>query len=108
MQQCCKIQVTQLEQQERHHRFQRPYDPTIAQKCYEEQEEDNQEYEKLSGRKDFFFAWECVSLMGPNSTIDFVIKDQDQLFCLLTVLNHKINKVPVIADRYGCQSVCMS
>jgi len=41
-----------------------------------------------------FYAWECLSLVLKNrSTIDFVIKDNKDLMCLLHVLVHGLNKI---------------
>ena len=41
---------------------------------------------------EFFYAWECMSLVMANrTTVDFVIKDNFQMMCLLHVLQNKLN-----------------
>ena len=54
---------------------------------------------KLEGRRDFFYPWQCVTLLEENASIDLVVKDREECFALLTVLNYFINKSPV----YNCQ-----
>ena len=48
-------------------------------------------YKKLTQKPNYFFAWECISLCIENATVDFAIKNRDQLFALLTVLNDRLN-----------------
>ena len=41
---------------------------------------------KLSKVDDLFYSWECVSLVLDTSTVDFVIKDTQNMLSLLHVL----------------------
>ena len=40
-----------------------------------------------------FYAWECVSLVIASSrtSVDFVVKDNTDLMCLLHVIKHGLN-----------------
>ena len=42
----------------------------------------------MSHYDDMFYAWECVSLVLENYTIDFVIKDMYNMMYFLHVLQH--------------------
>jgi hypothetical protein len=44
---------------------------------------------------DFFHPWQCISLHLVNSTVDFVVKNKDELFALIRVLNVHIYKVSI-------------
>lgn len=80
--------MTQKEHEDLKDRFTQPYDPYYNQRPYEVREEEEEIYKKLHKKTDFFYSWECVSLYDIRSTVDFVVKDREQLFALLTVLNH--------------------
>ena len=39
-----------------------------------------------------FYAWECVSIVLNNhTTVDLVIKDMNELMCLLHLIHHKLH-----------------
>ena len=49
-----------------------------------------------------FYAWQCVSLVMALSktSVDFVIKDDTDLICLLHVLKHGLSE----EKNYKCQA----
>ena len=53
-----------------------------------------------------FYAWECVSLvMGSSRTsVDFVVKDNTDLMCLLHVIRHGLNN-QVSSSIENCQTI---
>lgn len=69
------------------------YEPDQGVKSFEEEEELKDDYERINANPSFFHAWNCVSLHMSNATVDFVIKDKNQCFALIHVLNHLVNKV---------------
>ena len=56
---------------------------------------------KLSSRSELFYAWECVSLVLENFTIDFVIKDSYHMMYFLHILQHNTMQTPP-AGVHGC------
>ena len=56
---------------------------------------------KLGSYNEMFYAWECVSLVTQNYTVDFVIKDMYNMMYFIHVLQHKIMQKPPPGVR-GC------
>ena len=56
---------------------------------------------KLSHYQEMFYAWECVSLVMENYTIDFVIKDLYDMMYLIHVLQHRTMQEPP-RGAHGC------
>jgi hypothetical protein len=88
------LRIAEMELNLMETRFDKPYDKDFGKRSFEEREDMQTEYNKINSQVDFFHPWYCVSLHVYNATVDFAIKDKNQLFALLHVLNHKVNGVP--------------
>ena len=56
---------------------------------------------KLSHYQEMFYAWECVSLVMANYTIDFVVKDMYDMMYFIHVLQHMTMQAPP-PGVHGC------
>ena len=72
-------------------RFDLPYNPDYSRKSFEEIEEQRENQEKFRAIAEVFQPWDCVSLHINNSTVDFAVKDKQDMFALLHVLHHTVN-----------------
>lgn len=70
---------------------------------YDKRQKDMAQSQRLAafvGSDSMFYAWDCVSLiMSNNTTVDFVVKDNHNLMCLLHVLQHKLR---CVKEELGC------
>ena len=41
-----------------------------------------------------FYSWQCISLVMANYTIDFIIKEDFEMMCLIHLLLHKLGGGP--------------
>ena len=70
------------------------YNPFFGKKQIEFIEDEQKLVNGIESEPDFWYTWQCVTLLDGYTTIDLVIKDKTQMLALLGVLHHHVNKVP--------------
>jgi hypothetical protein len=98
------LRISEIEHAKSEDQFQKAYDPYFSRKSLEEREEAQMAYNKIYMQKDFFHPWNCISLHLKNATIDFTVKEKNEMFALIHVLNHLVNLVPSAAK---CSGSCL-